>query len=66
MMKMDGRDSAECQNWEKRDINVIFGKVFKSQKDKKNCYSASSPIRKGGKNVKCRIFVQQPFFLDFL
>ena len=35
MMKMDGRDSAECQNWEKRDINVIFGKVFKSQKDKK-------------------------------
>ena len=33
MMKMDGRDSAECQNWEKKDINVIFGKV-KSQKDK--------------------------------
>ena len=27
IMKMDGRDSAECQNWEKRDINVIFGKV---------------------------------------
>ena len=26
MMKMDGRDSAECQNWEKKDINVIFGK----------------------------------------
>ena len=26
-MKMDGRDSAECQNWEKKDINVIFGKV---------------------------------------
>ena len=35
IMKMDGRDSAECQNWEKRDINVIFEKVFKSQKDKK-------------------------------
>ena len=29
MMIMDGRDRAECQNWEKRDINVIFGK-FKS------------------------------------
>ena len=24
MMKMDGRDSAECQNWEKKDINVIL------------------------------------------
>ena len=35
MMKMDGRDRAECQNWEKRDINVIFRKVFKSQNDKK-------------------------------
>ena len=33
MMKMDGRDSAECQNWEKRDITVIFGKVFKSLDD---------------------------------
>ena len=27
MMKMEGRDRAECQNWEKRDINIIFGKV---------------------------------------
>ena len=24
MMKMDGRDSAEYQNWEKKDVNVIF------------------------------------------
>ena len=24
MMKMDGRDNAECQNWEKKDINVIL------------------------------------------
>ena len=23
-MKMDGRDSAECQNWEKKEINGIF------------------------------------------
>ena len=23
MMKMDGRDSAECQNWEKMDITGI-------------------------------------------
>ena len=28
MMKMDGRDSAECQNWEKMDIMVIF-ELFK-------------------------------------
>ena len=32
MMKMDGRDSAEYQNWEK-DINVILEK-FKLLKDK--------------------------------
>ena len=24
IMKMDGRDSAECQNLEKKDINVIL------------------------------------------
>ena len=24
MMKMDGRDSAGCQNWEKKDIKVIL------------------------------------------
>ena len=33
MMKMDGRDSAECQNWENRDIMVIFG-IVKLVKDK--------------------------------
>ena len=33
MMKMDDRDSAECQNWEKKDINVILEK-FKLVKDK--------------------------------
>ena len=27
MMKMDDRDSAECQNWEKNDIMVILGFV---------------------------------------
>ena len=24
-MKMDGRDSAECQDWEKKDIDGIIG-----------------------------------------
>ena len=38
MMKMDGRDSAEYQIWEKRDIMVIMGFDFKSLKDKiANC-----------------------------
>ena len=45
IMKMDGRDSAECQNWEKRDITVIFRKVFKSLNDK-IVNSASSPSLK--------------------
>ena len=27
MMEMDGRDSAECQNWERRGYNGHFGKV---------------------------------------
>ena len=34
MMKIDGRDSAEYQIWEKRDIMVIMGFDFKSLKDK--------------------------------
>ena len=34
MMNMDGRDSAEYQIWEKRDIMVIIGFDFKSLNDK--------------------------------
>ena len=33
MMKMDGRDSAENQIWEKRDIMVIKEFEFKSHED---------------------------------
>ena len=40
MMKMDGRDCAECQNWEKKDITVIFGKDFKSLDDKTTTVSS--------------------------
>ena len=36
MMKMDGRDSAECKNWEKRDIKVIF-ELFKLDNKTKSC-----------------------------
>ena len=31
-MKMDGRDSAECQNWEKNDIIDINGIVLSWKK----------------------------------
>ena len=33
MMNLDDRDSAECQNWERKNINVIFG-IVKLEKDK--------------------------------
>ena len=36
MMKMDGRDSAECQNWENRDIMVILEFVLNDNKTKWN------------------------------
>ena len=34
MMKMDRRDSAECQNWEKKDIISILEFVLNDEKDK--------------------------------
>ena len=34
MMKMDSRDSAEYQNWEKKDIVGIIGIVLNELKDK--------------------------------
>ena len=33
MMKRDGRDSAECQNWEKKDMDAIF-EILNEEKDK--------------------------------
>ena len=41
MMKMDGRDRAECQNWENKDINVIF-ELFKLDNKTNNEYCLSS------------------------
>ena len=34
MMKMDGRDSAECQNWEKKGYNGHFEFVLNDNKTK--------------------------------
>ena len=33
-MKMDGRDSAECQNWEKKNIVVVMEIDLNEEKDK--------------------------------
>ena len=33
-IKMDGRDSAECQKWEKKDINVIIKMLMNETKGK--------------------------------
>ena len=46
MMKMDGRDRAECQNWENRDIKVIFRKVFKSLNDKTATVSSLTSLKR--------------------
>ena len=45
-MKMDDRDSAECQNWEKKDIEVIMEIYLNEEKDKivNNC---PLPLSKG-------------------
>ena len=42
MMKKDGRDSAECQNWEKNDKMVII-EIVVSKNNAKNCTVLSSP-----------------------
>ena len=34
MMKMDDRDSAECQNWKKNDITVILEFVLNELNEK--------------------------------
>ena len=44
MTKMDGRDCAECQNWEMEGHNDHFWKRFKSLKDEKY-YSVFSFIK---------------------
>ena len=64
MMKMDGRDRAECQNWEKRDINVIFRKVLKSLDDKKliQCFFSN---KKGRKKLEMQNFGPVAFLFFF-
>ena len=52
MMKMDGRDSVECQNWEKNGKIVIL-ELFKLEKDEERIVFISLNKRPK-ENVKCR------------
>ena len=49
MMKMNGQDSAECQNWEKK-TKWSFLKLFKLEKDKTQIVFVSY-LKKRSKNV---------------
>ena len=64
MMKIDGRDRAECQNWEKMDIKVNF-ELFKLDNWTKECYSVVSSINQSEKRElgekRCR--TEMAFFL---
>ena len=46
MRKMDGRDSAECQNWEKKDIKVIM-EIDLNEENDKIMNSCPLPLSKG-------------------
>ena len=50
MMKMDGRNSAECQNWEKKKIEVIMEIDFNEEKDK-IVNSCPLPLSKGKRKL---------------
>ena len=52
MVKMDGRDSAENQIWEKRDIMVIKKFEFKSHEDKIANSDSSPSFNQRKKNVR--------------
>ena len=65
IMKMDGRDSAECQNWEKKDIEVIMEIDLNGEKDKiVNSYPLplSKGKRKRGEGGKRRNLQEVRYF----
>ena len=64
MMKMDGRGSAEYQNWEKRDIIAILEIVLVTKGQKKHS-DLSSSKRKEKKNVGRRESFAQEAGSDF-
>ena len=58
MMKMDGRDSVECENWEKNDIMVILEFVLNDNKTKRN---SDLLHLKNEKKKSCRGRCRKPF-----
>ena len=56
IIKMDGRDSVECQNWEKRDKIGIIGIDLSHKKTKKNATVLISSNSKEAKTWGSRIF----------
>ena len=47
MMKIDGRDRAECQNWETKDIKVIIEIVLNEDNAKTCTVVVSHQLQKG-------------------
>ena len=56
MMKMDGRDNAECQNWGKKDIDVIL--EFVLSRKRQNAKVSSPTLKMKTKNVLGREEIQ--------
>ena len=65
-MKMDGRDSTECQNWENEDIIGINGKVYMTLKDKMSNSVVSSKREKGQWLEQRKMQGSSRFFILFL
>ena len=64
-MKMDGRDSAECQNWEKKDIEGII-EIVKLDNKTKFCIVSSSSKRKSQEKTWGRRNEMQKILFLFL
>ena len=55
-MKMDSRDSVECQNWGKKDIDVIL--EFGLSRKRQNATVSSPTFTMKTKNVLGRVEIQ--------
>ena len=56
MMKMDGRDSAECQNWGNKDTDIIL--EFVLSRKRQNATLSSHTLKMKTKNVLGRGEIQ--------
>ena len=65
MMKMDGQDSVECQNWEKRDIMVIF-ELFKLDNKTNNEWCCLLKMLKRNKTWERRPVAKNGVFREMM